>query len=249
MKKMKVLFVDDDASIRKFVRANLEARDYQVFLAADGEEALKIVESELPDLILLDIMMPKLDGMEVCQRIREWSKIPIIMLTARESENDKVKCLDCGADDYLTKPFSLRELLSRIKAVLRRTLDKDDTVVKPNYVMGDLEVDLLRSRVYISGQEINLTRTEYKILSYLVTNAGRVITPDQILGKVWGEEYCGDNHIVQVSMARLRKCLSDNGRTPRYIETRMGIGYMMKLPVLEKSDAGTPGDRGSPINL
>lgn len=231
MKKLRVLFVDDDSSIRKFVKANLEARDYQVFLAVDGEEALKTVESELPDLILLDIMMPKIDGFEVCKQIREWSKIPIIMLTAREGENDKVKCLDCGADDYLTKPFSLRELLSRIKAVLRRTLDKADEVVKPNYVQGDLEVDLVRSRVYISGQEINLTRTEFKILSYLVANAGRVITPDQILGKVWGEEYCGDNHIVQVSMARLRKCLSDSGRTSRYIETRMGIGYMMKAPL------------------
>jgi DNA-binding response OmpR family regulator len=234
MKKLRVLFVDDDASIRKFVRANLEARDYAVLLAGDGEEALKIIESELPDLILLDIMMPKLDGFEVCKQIREWSKIPVIMLTARESENDKVKCLDCGADDYLTKPFSLRELLSRIKAVLRRTMDKEDKVVKPNYVYGDLEVDLGRSRVFISGQEISLTRTEFRILSYLVVNAGRVITPDQILSKVWGEDYLGDNHIVQVSMARLRKCLSDNGRTPTYIETRMGIGYLMKTPDLEK---------------
>ena len=113
-------------------------------------------------------------------------------------------------------------------------MDKQDEVVKPNYVLDGLEVDLVRSRVYISGQEINLTRTEYRILSYLVTNAGRVITPDQILGKVWGEEYFGDNHIVQVSMARLRKSLSDSGRTPRYIETRMGIGYMMKAPDSEK---------------
>jgi DNA-binding response OmpR family regulator len=233
MKKLRVLFVDDDPSIRKFVRANLEARDYEVRLAGDGEEALKIIEAELPDLILLDIMMPKLDGFEVCKQVREWSKIPIIMLTARETENDKVKCLDCGADDYLTKPFSLRELLSRIQAVFRRTMDKSEVLVKPKYVFGDLEVDLGRSRVYISGEEINLTRTEFKILSYLVANSGRVITPDQILGKVWGDDYLGDNHIVQVSIARLRKSLADNGRAPRYIETRMGIGYLMKVPALE----------------
>jgi DNA-binding response OmpR family regulator len=226
--KQCVLIVDDDASIRKFVRANLEARDYQVMLASDGEEAMKMIEEELPDLILLDIMMPKIDGFQVCQQIREWSKIPIIMLTARDNENDKVKCLDCGADDYLTKPFAVRELLSRINAVLRRTTEKGESVVKPKYTNGDLEVDLTRSRVYVAGEEINLTRTEFRILSYLVANAGRVVTADQILSRVWGEEYCGDNHIVQVSMARLRKCLVDSGRESKYIETKMGIGYLMK---------------------
>jgi DNA-binding response OmpR family regulator len=229
MKTQQILIVDDDPAIRKFVRANLEARGYQVMLAVDGEEALTLMESELPDLILLDIMMPRVDGFDVCKRIREWSNIPIIMLSAREGETDKVRCLDCGADDYLTKPFSLRELLSRIQAVLRRAPDTGNLMILPKYRYEDLEVDLSQNKVRLKGEELSLTGTEYKILSFLVSNAGRLITPDQILGKVWGEEYLGDNHLIQVNMARLRKRLQDNGRVPKYIETRPGIGYMIKL--------------------
>jgi DNA-binding response OmpR family regulator len=229
MKAQQILIVDDDPAICKFVKANLEARNYEVLLAADGEEALDVLDHELPDLILLDIMMPKIDGFEVCRRIREWSNIPIIMLSAREGEMDKVKCLDCGADDYLTKPFSLRELLSRIKAVLRRVQDNGNLIMLPKYHYEDLEVDLSQNKVSLKGEELSLTGTEYKILSYLVTNAGRLITPDQILGRVWGEDYLGDNHLIQVNMARLRKRLQDNGRVPKYIETRPGIGYMIKL--------------------
>jgi DNA-binding response OmpR family regulator len=228
VKETKILVVDDDPPIRKFVKANLEVRGYQVLLAADGDEALKVIEEELPDLILLDIMMPKMDGFQVCKAVREWSQTPIIMLTARDSEDDKVHCLDSGADDYLTKPFSLKELLSRVKAVLRRAQDSSEMIKMPRYCHEDLEVDLLRSRVFVDGQEINLTKTEFRILSYLVMNAGRVITPDQILTKVWGEEYVGDNHIVQVSMARLRKSLNDTGHQSKYIETKPGIGYLMK---------------------
>lgn len=228
LKETKILIVDDDAPIRKFVKANLEARGYQVLMAGDGDEALKVIEAEMPDLILLDIMMPKMDGFQVCHAVREWSPTPIIMLTARDSEDDKVRCLDSGADDYLTKPFSLKELLSRVKAVLRRAQDSTEIIKMPSFCHEDLEVDLLRSRVFVDGQEINLTKTEFKILSYLVMNAGRVITPDQILTKVWGEEYVGDNHIVQVSMARLRKSLNDNGHQSKYIETKPGIGYLMK---------------------
>jgi DNA-binding response OmpR family regulator len=228
MKTQQILVVDDDPAIRKFVKANLEAREYQVLLAVDGDEALILLDNAMPDLILLDIMMPKLDGFEVCRRVREWSNIPIIMLSAREGETDKVRCLDCGADDYLTKPFSLKELLSRIKAVLRRAQDNGNLMVLPKYHYDDLEVDLSQNTVRLNGAELLLTGTEYKILSYLVANAGRLITPDQILGKVWGEEFLGDNHLIQVNMARLRKRLQDNGREPRYIETRSGIGYMLK---------------------
>ena len=229
MKTIRVLIVDDDPAIRKFIKANLEARNYQVLLAPDGEEAIKVIESELPDLILLDIMMPKLNGIEVCRRVREWSKIPIIILSAREGEMDKVKCLDCGADDYLTKPFSLRELLARIKAVLRRAQDNSENIIHSQYCRADLEVDLGKNRVILEGKDIVLTKTEYKILSYLVVNAGRVITADQILAKVWGEEYTGDSHMVQVFIARLRKRLKDNSKEPKYIETRSGIGYTMKI--------------------
>jgi DNA-binding response OmpR family regulator len=228
MKITRILIVDDDAGIRKFVRANLEAREYGVLMAMDGQEGLQVLERELPDLMLLDIMMPKLDGFEVCKRVREWSKIPIIMLSARDGEMDKVKCLDCGADDYLTKPFSLIELLSRIKAVLRRVEDQTNVFSQPKYKYGELEVDLAQNRVYLNGNDLYLTGTEYKILSFLVSNAGRVITSDQILGKIWGDEYIGDDHLIQVNMARLRKRLQDTRKVSKFIETRPGIGYMMK---------------------
>lgn len=229
MKTPIILVVDDDQSIRKFVRANLVARGYEVLLAADGEEGIQIIEKELPDLVLLDIMMPKINGFEVCRRIREWSKVPIIMLSARAGETDKVSCLDCGADDYLTKPFSLKELLSRINAVLRRTQGHGDAITTPKYRYDDLEVDLAANRVSLKGKNIDLTGTEYKILSCLVTNAGRVLTPDQILTKVWGEEYAGDNHLLQSSMARLRRKLQDDFRNSKYIATKIGIGYELRL--------------------
>jgi DNA-binding response OmpR family regulator len=228
MKTVRVLVVDDDPAIRKFIRANLEARGYQVFLAADGEDGINIIEAELPDLVLLDIMMPKVDGLEVCRRVRTWSDIPIIVLSAREGEMDKVKCLDCGADDYLTKPFSLRELLARVKAVLRRTHENADNIIQSKYCHGDLEVDLGKNRVMLEGKDITLTKTEFKILTYLVANAGRVITADQILSRIWGEDYIGDNHVVQVFIARLRKRLKDTSKEAKYIETRSGIGYFIR---------------------
>ncbi len=228
MKSTRILIVDDDPAIRKFIRANLEARDYKVLLADDGEEAVKAIEQELPDLVLLDIMMPKMDGIEACRRIREWSNIPIIMLSAREGETDVVRCLDCGADDYLTKPFSLKELLSRIKAILRRAQGNGNILTQPKYYYGELEVDFAQNRVKLNGQEIYLTRTEHRILSYLAANAGLVITPDQLLVKVWGEDYVGDDHIIQVNMARLRKRLKDTGKESKFIETRPGIGYTLK---------------------
>jgi DNA-binding response OmpR family regulator len=228
MKTVRILIVDDDPAIRKFMKANLEARNYQVLVAGDGEEGIQIIETELPDLVLLDIMMPKVDGIEVCRRVRVWSEIPIIILSAREGEMDKVKCLDCGADDYLTKPFSLRELLSRIKAVLRRSPFNAENVMQSRYCQGDLVVDLGQNRVILEGQDITLTKTEYKILSYLIVNAGRVITPHQILSKIWGEDYIGDNHMVQVFIARLRKQLKDDSKEAKYIETRSGIGYIIR---------------------
>jgi len=227
MKTNSILVVDDDPSIRKFVRANLEARDYRVLLAVDGDDAIRTIEQELPDLIILDIMMPRVNGLEVCQRVREWSDIPIIMLSARDNEDDKVRCLDCGADDYLTKPFSLKELLSRIKAVLRRYQENSKSNTA-RYKTGDLEVDFNRHIVTNHGAEINLTATEYKILSYLAINAGKVITPNQILGEVWGDQYLGDFRLLQVNICRLRKKLNDNSKEPRYIITKPGIGYTLQ---------------------
>jgi DNA-binding response OmpR family regulator len=229
MKMDTILIVDDDPAIRKFVGANLEARGYKVLQADDGEKAMQVLEEETPDLILLDIMMPRMNGLEVCRKVREWSKMPIIILSARESENDKVNCLDYGADDYLTKPFSLVELLSRVKAVLRRTRDNSSTAFQPKYTIGDLEVDLNQNKAWIKKQELVLSDIQFNILAYLIANAGRIIAPDQILKRVWGEDYIGDSHLVQVNIARLRKRLGELGKDD-LIETRTGIGYVIQKP-------------------
>jgi DNA-binding response OmpR family regulator len=227
MKTARILIVDDDPAIRKFIKANLEARGYEVLQAADGDDGLKLVETETLDLILLDIMMPKVNGLEVCRRVREWSEIPIIILSAREGEMDKVRCLDCGADDYLTKPFSLRELLSRISAVLRRSQSSSSTPGSSKFIKDDLEVDFALNSVKIKGQSVELTAIENKILCYLASNAGRIITPNQLLEKVWGEEYVGDYSVLQVNVCRLRNKLGDDAKNPRYIKTKPGIGYLM----------------------
>jgi DNA-binding response OmpR family regulator len=230
MKRNRILIVDDDPSIRKFVKANLEARDYQALMAGDGEEALKIIEEELPDLVLLDIMMPKMDGFAVCQRVREWSDIPIIMISAKDSENDKVKSFDCGADDYLTKPFALRELLSRIKAVLRRSQAPERSSRNSSYQNGSLVVDFSKQLATLDGKSLKLSALEYKILAYLTLNAGRIITPNQLLEKIWGEEYAGDYRLLQVNVCRLRRKIKDTAKNSQYIQTKPGIGYIASTP-------------------
>lgn len=227
MKKPRILIVDDDPAIRKFIKANLEAREYEVLTASDGEEGIKIVETEMPDLILLDIMMPKVNGFEVCRRVREWTQIPIVMLSAREGEMDKVKCLDYGADDYLTKPFALRELLSRIKAVIRRSQSSSLTARPSKFVKDDLVVDFAGNTVTLKGQALDLTAIENKILCYLAVNAGRIITPNQLLEHIWGEGYAGEYSVLQVNICRLRTKIQDDAKHPRFIKTKPGIGYML----------------------
>jgi DNA-binding response OmpR family regulator len=183
-------------------------------------------DERVPALVLLDIMLPDIDGYTLCRRIREFSQIPIIMVTARANEGEKVKGLNAGADDYVTKPFSAAELSARVRAVLRRTTLWDE-FPEPAFYSEGLTIDFSQHRVTLRGQEVNLTATEYRLLSYLVHNAGRVVTPDQILGKVWGDEYVGETYLVQVNMARLRQKLGDNVRSSRYILTRPGTGYMI----------------------
>jgi DNA-binding response OmpR family regulator len=227
MRKSRILIVDDEPAIRKFVRANLEARDYETLLATDGSQACEIIERELPDLIILDIMMPKTDGFEVCRQVREWSQIPIIFLSARGGEMDKVKCLEMGADDYITKPFGVDELLARVKAVMRRAQASSETDNLPVFCASELSVDFAKHLVTLGGESVNLTATEYRMLSYLAMNAGRVITASQLLEHVWGDEYSGSDHLLQVNVGRLRQKLQDNAREPKYIQTKAGIGYMM----------------------
>jgi DNA-binding response OmpR family regulator len=225
-KKNTVLVIDDDIRMLRMMKRMLELESFQVVIANSGEMALKAFEKELPDLVLLDIMMPDMDGYIVCQRIREFSQVPIIMVTAKGDDKEKVEGLNIGADDYVTKPFSASELAARVRALLRRT----ETNYQPQeavFHFKDLTVDFTSRRVMVKNAELKLTSTEYKLLSYISLNAGRVITPDQLLDKVWGEEYMGAPHLLQVNIARLRKKLGDDAKQPTYIITRPGIGYFM----------------------
>jgi len=222
-----ILVVDDDERTQHMLSSMLRLEGYRVITASSGDKALEQFNHESPDLILLDIMMPGINGYDLCQRIREFSQVPIIMLTAKDSEQDTIDGLDVGADDYVTKPFLSKELLARIRASLRRTRLWDERP-SPPFQLGDLTVDFDNHRVQRDGKEIRLTATEYRLLSYLARNAGRVLTVDAILTVVWGERYYGDVHLLQSTMTNLRSKLGDNARNPQYILTRSGIGYMMK---------------------
>ena len=230
MSKKRILVVDDELSMVKFLRANLESRGYEVLTATDGAEALKTIEMELPDLIILDIMMPEINGFEVCSRLREWSQIPIIMLSARGDEDDKVTCLEIGADDYLTKPFGIRELIARIKVVLRHADAAGFNPGKPTLACGEMEIDFVKRRVMVAGRDADLTATEYRVLCYLADNADRVLTHKQILHHIWGEEYSDETHMLQVYISRVRKKIGDHTKNHRYVLTRPGMGYMMRKP-------------------
>jgi DNA-binding response OmpR family regulator len=224
-----VLVVDDDIRMLRMMKRVLELEGFQVLVASSGEASLKIFDKETPDLVLLDIMMPDMDGYTVCQRIREFSQVPIIMVTAKGDDKEKVEGLNIGADDYVTKPFSASELAARVRAVLRR-IGKQDKTPESVFQYKDLLIDFASHRVMLNNQELNLTSTEYKLLSYISSNAGRVVTPDQLLDKVWGEEYVGAPHLLQVNIARLRQKLGDDAKNPTYIMTRPGIGYLMSKP-------------------
>ena len=221
-----VLAVDDDVRMLRIMQRTLELEGFKVLKAVSGEAALEVLAQEQPDLVLLDLMMPGMDGYEVCRRIREFSMLPVIMVTAKQSDDEKLAGFDAGADDYVTKPFSARELVARVKAVLRRAAVAGD-VQGAVFTSGALVVDFGGRKVAIGGEDVNLTATEYELICYLAGNAGRVLTPDQILSRVWGEEYVGEAHLLQVTMARLREKLGDDPKNPRYIATRHGIGYMM----------------------
>jgi DNA-binding response OmpR family regulator len=228
-KKALVLVVDDDIRMLRMMKRMLELEDFDVVTANCGEAALKIFDKDNPNLVLLDIMMPDMDGYEVCRQIREFSQVPIIMVTAKGDDKEKVEGLNTGADDYVTKPFAASELAARVRAVLRRT----NAQTKPQEAIfhyKSLTVDFASRRVMMNNQELKLTSTEYKMLSYICLNAGRVVTPDQLLSNVWGEEYVGASHLLQVNIARLRKKLEDNAKNPEYILTRPGIGYIIQKP-------------------
>jgi two-component system KDP operon response regulator KdpE len=223
--KGRILVVDDEPRYIQAIRINLEASGYQVLTARDGQTAIELAAREAPDLILLDIRMPGLDGYEVCQCIREFSTVPIIMLTARSDCAGKVKGLDIGADDYVTKPFSADELVARVQAALRRaSLAEQESA--PVFHAGDLTVDFAQRRVFVSDQEVNLTPTEYRLLCELTRHAGQTLVLEYLLEKVWGTGYEGDVHLLWQVIHRLRQKVERDPQHPQYIQTRPGIGYV-----------------------
>jgi DNA-binding response OmpR family regulator len=228
--KTSVLLVDDDPQLIRLVRANLDSVGYKITVAMDAQTALKQVNLEVPDLIILDIMLPDMDGYGLCQRIREFSAIPIIMLTAKVEDQDKVKGLKSGADDYLTKPFNMDELLARIEAVLRRTKFPDEVKSPRAFTGGDVTVDFVQRRVSVRGQEVALTLTEYKLLSLLVSNAGRVMLHRELLAKVWGVEYQEEVDYLRAYIRHLRQKIEEDSKQPKYILSKLGIGYLFSKP-------------------
>jgi DNA-binding response OmpR family regulator len=234
-KKTTIVAADDDPQLLRLMTRNLQLEGYEVLGASDGQQALELIESTPPDLVLLDVMMPKMDGFTVCYRVREFSAVPIIIVTARGQDQDKVRGLDLGADDYLTKPFSVDELLARVRAVLRRSqfsAREHAQGLRANTATGELSVDYAQHLVTLAGRELALTPTEYRILAYLAQNVGHVVTQDLLLEQVWGNEYLGESHMLQVNINRLRRKLEVEPTQPRYILTKVGIGYSLaSLPV------------------
>jgi DNA-binding response OmpR family regulator len=221
----KILVVDDEERMARFIRLNLEHDGFQVVEAYRGQDAMEKLRTTLPDLILLDIMMPDMDGFEVLKIIREVSDVPVIMLTAKGEEDDKVKGLELGADDYITKPFSPRELVSRIKAVLRRSEIQGESSAEVIQVDDRLKIDFNRREIWVLDKLVNLRPTEYRLLYHLVQNAGWVLTYDQILSRVWGYEYRDEPHYVRLYVNYLRQKLEEDPANPKYILTERGIGY------------------------
>lgn len=225
----KILVVDDEKSIVKGLRFSLEQEGMEVDSAYDGEEALQLVSEHSYDMILLDVMLPKLDGFEVCQKIREFSSVPIIMLTAKGDDMDKILGLEYGADDYITKPFNILEVKARIKAITRRsTRTKAKEETEKVIVKNDLKLDLEGRRVFVGGKEINLTAKEFDLLELLVMNPNKVYGREKLLNIVWGYEYPGDVRTVDVHVRRLREKIEANPSEPQYVHTKWGIGYYFK---------------------
>jgi len=223
--RRKILVVDDEERMVRFIRLNLEHDGFQVFEAFRGTQAIQVLREQLPDLVLLDVMMPDIDGFDVLKMIREINSVPVIMLTAKSEEDDKVHGLELGADDYITKPFSPRELVSRVRAVLRRAEAISGAVKGLMEIDDRLKIDFDRREVWLDGELVKLRPTEYRLLYHLVQNAGWVITHDQILAKVWGYEYRDEPHYVRLYINYLRQKLEEDPANPKYILTERGVGY------------------------
>jgi two-component system, OmpR family, KDP operon response regulator KdpE len=223
--KKRILVVDDEPRMRRFVRMNLDLEGYEVLEADNGLQALDRVRDDMPDMVLLDVAMPELDGFETLEHMRETSSVPVIMLTVKNDEEDRIRGLDLGADDYITKPFSPRELLSRIRAVLRRVEPSKTGGEEPLMIDEELQIDFPRRTVIARGEHIKLRPTEYRLLLHLVENAGWIVPQETLLAKVWGPEYRDDNQLLRLYITYLRKKIEPDPATPRYILTERGVGY------------------------
>jgi DNA-binding response OmpR family regulator len=228
--KARVLVVDDEPRYVLGIKVNLEASGYEVVSAHDGQAAVEKAANERFDLILLDVLMPKLDGFEACRRIREFSTVPIILLTALAESSDKVKGLDMGADDFVTKPFSADELLARVRAVMRRAVIADSPDGNSVFVCGVLRMDYAARRVFVKDHEVYLTATEYRLLYELARHAGQVLLPSFLLEKIWGDGYESEEKLVWQAVHRLRRKIEPDPHSPQYVQTRQGIGYFMIDP-------------------
>ncbi len=227
--KISILVIEDEKSICDFISRTLELNDYKVMTANTGKDGLAIITSQLPDLVLLDLGLPDMDGMDIIRQTREWSGMPIIVISARTQEKEKVNALDVGADDYITKPFGTSELLARIRTAMRHSnkIGSNNQLITKEYRAKDLRVDFDKRRITLDGNEVHLTRVEYKIVSNLAQNSGRVITYDALINEIWGP-YAGDNNrILRVNMANIRRKLEKNPAEPEYIFTELGVGYRM----------------------
>lgn len=224
-RSLNILVVDDEPAIRRFLRTSLSVYGHSVEEAVCGNDAIKSAALHQPDLVILDMSLPDIDGVEVTRRLREWTQIPIIILSVREHENDKISALDAGADDYLTKPFSMGELLARIRVSMRHVGQPKD---EPIYQIAELVVDLSRRAVTAQGQAVNLTPTEYDILRILIQHAGRVLTHKQLLHAIWGNAYESETHLLRVNVSNLRRKIEPDASRPTYILTEPGVGYRLK---------------------
>jgi two-component system KDP operon response regulator KdpE len=225
MSDERVLIVDDEPAIRKFLRVTLKAQAYDTIEAVSGQEALSKAATDKPDIIVLDIGLPDINGIEVTRLLRKWTQIPIIILSVRGAESDKIAALDAGADDYLTKPFGVGELMARLRAALRRAAH---TTNEPVFTSGNLKVDLTRRLIIVSGCEVQLTPTEYELLCCLVTHAGKVLTHHFLLQEVWGVEYGEEFHMLHVNISNLRRKIELDSSRPQFIITEPGVGYRLR---------------------
>jgi two-component system KDP operon response regulator KdpE len=225
--EIKILLIEDEQEIRRFLRVSLGGQGYRLLETANGRDGIMQAASQQPDLIILDLGLPDIDGMEVIRQVREWSQMPIIVLSARGQEHQKVDALDAGADDYLTKPFSVGELIARIRVAMRHTAQDSGTTDGAIFAVGDLHVDLVRRQVLVNEKELHLTPIEYRLLTTMIKHVGKVITHRQLLKEVWGPDSVYENHYLRVYMAQLRRKIECDPAQPRYLLTEPGIGYRL----------------------